>query len=283
MGASVPAPQIAWRDLVPLSHREILIETILPLPWLVLSLYCYHRGWLIPGTLASFYLFLTGLRQSHGAQHYTLGLPRRAQDAVLFVLSVIMLGSMHAVQTSHLHHHRHCMEKSDSEGATAHLPWWQAILAGPRFLTGLHQNAWKLATARQRRWIAAELSSIFVFVAVSPVLPMSLQFHFSAMVLGECLTGFFAVWTVHHDCDASGTLARTQRGRWLNFFCFDMFYHAEHHLFAGVPTCHLHRLAARLDSLQPAYPRKQVLSWKFEREKKTAGREGRVQYRECLY
>jgi len=263
MSTSVPAPQIAWRDLVPLSRREIFFETILPLPWLVFALYCYHRGWVVAGMLASFYLFLTGLRQSHGAQHYTLGLPRRAQDGVLFVLSGIMLGSMHAVQTSHLHHHRHCMEESDSEGATAHLPGWQAILAGPRFLTGLHQNAWKLASGRQRRWIAAELSMIFVLLAVSPVLPMSLQFHFSAMLVGECLTGFFAVWTVHHGCDgeSDGPLARTQRGRWLNLLCFDMFYHAEHHLFAAVPTCHLHRLAARLDSAQPDFARKQVLSW----------------------
>jgi len=38
----------------------------------------------------------------HGAFHYTLGLPRRATDCVMFAFSLAMLGSMHAVQWNHL-------------------------------------------------------------------------------------------------------------------------------------------------------------------------------------
>jgi fatty acid desaturase len=66
------------------------------------------------------------------------------------------------------------------------------------------------------------------------------------MLAGECLTAFFAVWTVHHDCQEND-LARTQRGRWINRLCYSMFFHAEHHLFPAVPTCHLEALARRLD------------------------------------
>ena len=32
----------------------------------------------------------------------------------MFALSVLMLGSMHAVQINHLRHHRHCMQPKTS-------------------------------------------------------------------------------------------------------------------------------------------------------------------------
>src|SRR4051812_24203612 len=112
---------IPWRDLLKTTKLERLWELTLPLPWLVGSFWCYQSGHWAWGGLCSFYFFLTGLRQSHGAQHYTLGIPRRLQDGVLFVLSLLMLGSMHAIQVSHLHHHRHCLDEEDAEGSTARL------------------------------------------------------------------------------------------------------------------------------------------------------------------
>jgi fatty acid desaturase len=78
------------------------------------------------------------------------------------------------------------------------------------------------------------------------------------MIAGECLTGFFAVWTVHHHCDAEGQFARTQRGAWKNLVSYEMFYHLEHHLFPAVPTPRLPELAARLDRAMPQVARKQV-------------------------
>jgi fatty acid desaturase len=71
------------------------------------------------------------------------------------------------------------------------------------------------------------------------------------MAFGECLTAFFAVWTVHHDCGSEELPARTQRGSWINRLCYSMFYHAEHHLFPAVPTCHLATLATRMDQAAP--------------------------------
>src|SRR5438477_4787794 len=124
---------VEWRDLVAMNPVEKAWELVLGVPWLILSLWCYGNGWWLAGLVCSFYVFLTGLRQSHNAQHYSLGLPRKAQDALLFGLSLMMLASMHAVQVTHLHHHRHCMEDEDEEGSTVRLPWSQAILVGPLF------------------------------------------------------------------------------------------------------------------------------------------------------
>jgi fatty acid desaturase len=253
-------PSVPWRDLLRLTRREKLWELSLPAPWLIASLFFYARADWIPGAFCSFYFFLTGLRQSHGAQHYTLGFGKRCEDLVLFVLSLLMLGSMHAVQVSHLHHHRHCLGEDDAEGSTARLSWWRALLAGPLFPLRLHTAAWRLGSRVKRRWIAAEVAGIFAVVIAAIFLPgLALRGHAVAMLLGESMTGFFAVWTVHHDCDAEGLHSRTQRGRWINRLGYDMFYHAEHHLFPLVPTCHLAQLAARLDAAAPALKWKQVL------------------------
>jgi fatty acid desaturase len=202
------------------------------------------------------------LRQSHNAQHYSLGLPRIVQDGVLFALSVLMLASMHAVQATHLHHHRHCLEEDDGEGATARLCWWRALLVGPLFFMRLHASAWRLANASKRRWIATELCAVVsvVALAVFSMAPAALRWHTAAMLAGECFTGFFAVWTVHHGCDAHEP-GRKQRGRWLNLVSYSMFLHAEHHLFPAVPTAHLKQLARRIDAAMPGGYRRQVMSF----------------------
>lgn len=251
---------VEWRDLVALTPFERACELTLSLPWLVLSLYCYARGWWWLGLPCSFYFFLTGLRQSHNAQHYSLGLPHIVQDGALFVLSVLMFSSMHAVQVTHLHHHRHCLGEEDTEGATARMPWWRALLIGPLFPLRLHLAAWRLAKRNKRAWMVAELASILVVAMVVFLLTDStaLWWHAGVMLVGECFTGFFAVWTVHHDCEP-GEVGRTQRGRWVNWLSYSMFFHAEHHLFPAVPTGHLATLAKRLDAVTLQFTRQQVI------------------------
>jgi fatty acid desaturase len=251
---------VAWRDLVALSPLEKARELLLSFPWLLGSLACYQCGWWCLGLACSFYFFLTGLRQSHGAQHYSLGLSRRGHDFVLFGLSGLMLASMHAVQVTHLHHHRHCLDEQDAEGATARLSWWRALIAGPVFAFRLHCAAWQLGGRGRKRWMAVELGlvSAIVFGALFGSSALAFKWHVAAMIAAECLTGFFAVWTVHHDCQARDA-GRTQRGRWLNLISFNMFLHAEHHLFPAVPTAHLAELGQRLDVSAPEIRERQVI------------------------
>jgi fatty acid desaturase len=144
---------------------------------------------------------------------------------------------------------------------TARLKWWQAILIGPVFIYRLHLNAWRLASVSKRRWIGAEIITIIgiIVLAIFARNMHALQWHVGAMLMGECLTGFFAVWTVHHGCEMHVTHSRTQRGRWVNWFCYSMFYHAEHHVFPQVPTCHLRVLAARFDHAAFKFADKQVI------------------------
>jgi len=204
--------------------------------------------------------FLTGLRQTHNAYHYALGLSRRSTHWVMFGLSIAMLGSMHAVQVNHLRHHRHCMDDEDIEAMSARLPWWKAILVGPLFPIRLHRKAIEVGTPGQRAWIFAELGANTLWiVVVFAVLQVSwLKYHVFAMAIGQCFTAFFAVWTVHHGCDKSEIVARTIRGRIKALITYNMFFHIEHHMFPTVPTCKLFVLAKRLDAVAPQLSTKRV-------------------------
>lgn len=250
---------VEWKDLITLSKFEIIKELLLSLPWLVFSLYLAHLESYFFALALSFIFFLTGLRQVHNAYHYALGISRFFTEIVIFILSLLMLGSMHAVQITHLEHHKHCMDEEDVEAASARLSGVRAIIVGPLFPIRLHIKALSIAKPKQKYWIYFELlTTIFLIILAFIVLDFPiLKYHIFAMLIGQCLTSFFAVWTVHHDCDRY-YIARTLRGRIKNSISFNMFFHVEHHLYPKVPTCHLDKLAIRLDKVAPELNQKQV-------------------------
>jgi fatty acid desaturase len=250
---------VPWRDLVTLRPAECLRELLLPLPWLFLALLAAGYSLWVLALAGSFYFFLTGLRLVHDVFHGNLGLRAWGNDLVLLALSVLMLGSMHAVRLTHLQHHRDCLGEGDVEGAAARRGAAGALLLGVIFPIQLHLGALRMASRKQVRWIVAELTLSAVWIAAILVVrhPV-LSYHVAAMALGQTLTGFFAVWTVHHDCDRWQQIARTLRHRLKSAVSFGKFYHLEHHLFPRVPTCRLPALAERLDQEIPELPRKQV-------------------------
>jgi len=253
--------QIAWRDLAKTTPMDAVRELLLPLPWLAGSLVLAEWQLYPLALVLSFVFFLTGLRIVHGAFHYTLGLPRRATDLVMFGFSLAMLGSMHAVQWNHLRHHRHCLAADDIEAMGARCSAFGALLLGPRFPLRLHRAALAGSHGAQRGWMVAELGGNVAVVALvfGMAAPGLLGYHLLAMACGQCLTAFFAVWTVHHGCTRTGTLARTVRNRFRAMITFSMFFHLEHHLFPQVPTARLHLLARRIDAAAPEMRR--LLVW----------------------
>ena len=245
--------EVAWKDLLRLSRFETYRELALSAPWLLASWAAAAFEQYAIALACSFLFFLTGLRQVHNAFHSALNVSRTATDGVMLALSVLMLGSMHAVQVNHLRHHRYCMADEDVEAMSARLPAWQAVLVGPLFPFRLHRNALQVGTQRERRWITAELAANAAWIAlVFGGLEIAwLRYHLLAMAAGQCLTAFFAVWTVHHGCESAGRVARTVRSRFKACVTYNMFFHVEHHLFPAVPTCKLHLLAQRIDAVAP--------------------------------
>ncbi|MFN0134787.1 MAG: fatty acid desaturase family protein [Phycisphaerae bacterium] len=256
---------VEWRTLTTLSRRETFLELVLPLPWLTISLLFAVTDWWPLALPASFVFFNAGLRVVHGAYHRTIGLSSAACHAVMFVLSILMLGSMHAVRHNHLVHHRHCHGDDDIEGSCARRSLLGAILYGPVFPLRMHWHALRRGTPHERVWIVVELFANAALITVAfgvTVFPESahaaLRYHVCAMLAGQCLAAFFCVWTVHHDCPSEGAIARTIRDRVGSFMTLAMFYHVEHHLFPAVPTAHLPQLARRIDAVAPDLTRLRV-------------------------
>ena len=250
---------VEWRDLCALRPLEVCYEVAIYLPWLLVSLgfaqlgFVHHGAWFVPALASSFMFFLCGLRQVHNAFHYAVGVSPRVHEWLMFILSPLMMSAMHAVQWNHLRHHRHCMDDEDVEAMSARMKGWKALLTGPQFPLRLHHAALTMARPKIRRWIYLELAAMAAvwglafFVFDQPWL----RYHCIAMTVGQCFSAFFAVWTVHHDCDRSHYIARTLRNGFKSFVSYNMFYHVEHHLFPAVPTCHLPALSRRLDKVAP--------------------------------
>lgn len=243
---------IAWRDLTALRPAEQIRELLLPLPFLLAARSAFAFDVPLIPWLASAYFFLARLRLVHDIFHDNLALSRRAGHALLTVLSAAMLGSMHAVRITHLQHHRDCLGPEDVEGQTARRSAARALAAGLLFPLRLHRAAWRRASPADRRFIAGELllTALVVVLAAARWSPQ-LTHHVALMVIAQGLTGFFAVWTVHHDVDEERQVARTLRHHVKSTLALGMFFHLEHHLFPRVPTCHLPALASRLDAAAP--------------------------------
>jgi fatty acid desaturase len=251
--------EIPWRDLVALAPVERWRELLLPLPFLIAARVAFALDGVTVTLLASAYFFLAGLRVVHDAFHSNLALPRRVNNAVLLALSGLMLGSMHAVRLTHLQHHRDCLGPGDVEGNTARRSALVAIAAGVAFPVALHRAAWRIADRTGRRWIVAELALTSGLVALAALAGApQLTNHVVLMLIAQTLTGFFAVWTVHHDVDPDRQIARTLRSRVKSALALGMFFHLEHHLFPRVPTCHLPALSDRLERAAPALSKARV-------------------------
>ncbi len=244
---------VQWVDLLRLSKGEVAVELLIALPWLAVSLVVAAAQVYVVALGCSFMFFLTGLRQVHNAFHYAIGITRPATHAFMFVMSLLMLGSMHAVQINHLRHHRMCLQDGDIEAIGARLPWWQAVLIGPIFPVLLHCKGLNVGTSIQRVWVVSELVANVLWVSiVFVVLDVAwLRYHVLAMAAGQCLTAFFAVWTVHHGSSPEKPVMRTVRGKVIAALTYNMFFHAEHHMFPAVPTRKLCVLAGRLDAVAP--------------------------------
>ena len=252
---------IEWQDLRQLSLGETVYNIFLSLPFLLLSWWSAWQGWWLLALVATFFFFTAALRQAHDCYHRTLGVSKVATELMLFLLSITMLCSTHAIRHTHLNHHRVPLGDSDVEGNWARLPWYQAILGGGLFSIAIQWFGLTHGSRSNRILVAFDMLLIFAviasaFITMHPVL----MYHVLVMILANTMVGFFAVWSVHHGCDDM-VYARSERHLLINVLTFNLLYHIEHHLFPAVPTNHLPRLAKRLDSAAPQWTQQPVIAF----------------------
>jgi fatty acid desaturase len=251
---------LRWDDLVALRPHEVALNLLISAPWLAGSLWAAGRGWFAVAAPLSAMFFLTGLRQAHDSYHASIGLPRRWLDLVMLALTLTMLCSTHAIRDTHLAHHRDPLGAGDEEGAWARQSAWRAVLLGPLFSIRTHAQALRNGDRTTRRWVGIELVLLLAVWGAAILTEASwLKYHVIAMLGCNALVGFFAVWSVHHDCETVGVFARTERRRWANRLTFNLLFHIEHHLFPAVPANHLPELARRLDGSAPEWTGRAVL------------------------
>lgn len=251
--------KVEWKDLRKLSVKEMLIENNISLPWLFISLFLAYRGYYWAAIPFSGFYFLTALRQVHNGFHNSLGTGKFLTWLSMYLNSISMMASIHAVKFNHIRHHKFCLSEEDYEGKSASMKWYEAILYGPKHMFLIHWITFKKANQNYKKNMIFELISISVFVCIAFHFNINfLIYHILIMLFGEFLMAFFAVWTVHHDTHENPSIARTQRGFWKNKLTFSMFYHMEHHLFPAVPTIKLPELAERIDEFLPELDKKQT-------------------------
>lgn len=259
--ARMSRPQhLRWKDLVALRRHEVALNLGLSAPWLAASLWAAQQGHFLLAIPCSAAFFLTALRQAHDSYHASIGVPRPWLDAVLLMLTLTMLCATHAIRHTHLEHHKHPLGEDDAEGRWARQSAWRALALGPLFSIRIHAQALRTGSACTRRWTWAELTLVagVWLLAVFTQLDW-LRYHVVAMMACNALVGFFAVWSVHHGCEAQGVFARTERRAWCNRLTVNLLYHVEHHLFPAVPANHLPALALRLDQAAQEWTGKPVL------------------------
>lgn len=250
---------VHWRDLRHLGPARRTAELLLPLPFLLLALAAAQRGWIGAALVAAALFFTAALRLTHDLYHRNLGLSRRSSDALLFLLSVLLGGALHAIEHTHLHHHRRCLADDDLEGRLARFGFWQALWRSPLYPVLIHRHTLRHGSRRQRDWVRGELVAVaLVQLLIWSSAGPALQTLCLALLLANAAVPMVGIWSVHHDTAHHGRAPQRQRARrwrWLDAPTFNMLYHDEHHRFPAVPACRLPELARRLAALER--PRRQ--------------------------
>lgn len=241
---------VCWQDLAQLSRRERLAELGMPLPWLLLAVGLALSDCPIAAVLAVMPFFTAALRLSHDTFHGNLGLRRAQADRLLFVLSLLLGGALHAIEYTHLRHHRRCLADDDTEGRLAHHGFGAALLRSPAYPLLIHIETLRHGDARQRRWVRRELAGVGAVQAlIWSSGSTALQILAVALIAANALVPMIGIWSVHR----AGAAAR-RHPRWLQSLSFNMLYHDAHHRHPRVPARHLPELAQRLETARSRPP-----------------------------
>ena len=261
---------VEWQDLRQLTRSQIAYNIILPYPFLLLSWWFASQSCYVLACGASYLFFASAFRQAHDGYHHSLGTGKRTTTAILLLLSVLLMTSLHSIRATHMAHHRDPLGDSDIEGSLAKVSWWQAMLGGITYRLDIYRQGLSLSSGRNQRiaWLEFGLIAVVIILAlVLSIFPIAvpaiatlaqiLIYHILTIMLANASVGIIAVWGVHHDCDEK--IARTERNPLVNLLTFNLLYHVEHHLFPAVPSNHLPQLAKRLDVAAPHLTKAHVL------------------------
>ena len=180
--------------------RELGNDLLIVTPWQKLLTIAYPFLWCVayfvfavlgywPLAVASLVglSFVTYGSTSHDLVHRSLGLPRKVNDWLLFLIELLAIRSGHAYQAAHLHHHARYPGPDDIEATAARRSFFGAISEGFVFQTRIW--LWALRNSGQNQgWIICEGFACFVAMILAVIiLPYSpiLLVYLSLMKMGS--------------------------------------------------------------------------------------------------
>ena len=177
--------KVSWKDLKHLSIPEMLIENNLTIPWALSSWVLAYFGYYILALPFSAFFFLTALRQVHNGFHNSLGTNKFLTGSSLFINSVLMCASMHAVKFNHIRHHKYCLSEEDYEGKSAGMTWYGAILYGPVHMFLIHKVTFEKGNKNYRKHLLLELLAVAAFITA--VFYFHIFIHYSVIYTGTII------------------------------------------------------------------------------------------------
>ncbi len=199
-------------------------------------------GWLVYGST---------LTAVHHLIHGSLGLRPRTRRFWLTVLGCLVVESGHALQTTHLAHHRAGADLPDPEGYIENVSWLGLPLGALRFRYRL--MLWGLRYSPRRRRVLFELGvhavlhlASLALLPINPILWVYLTIIHVASFAFAVLAGKGPQTNWGRAVDTPFVRVHTRLGQIL-FFSHDL--HLEHHAYPKVPLFRLRRLR---EGIEPA-------------------------------
>lgn len=210
------------------------------------------QGWWAVAVPLTWLVYGSALTCVHHLIHSSLGLSPRARRFWLRTIGLLVVESGHALQVTHLAHHRTGDDVPDPEGYIEYATWKQLPLAALAFRYRLMIAGFKMAPTARRRRISVEIaghasmhlaSLALLPVTVIPWAYLSL-IHLAAFAFAV-LAGKGPQTNYGRNLDTPLVRVHTALGRIL-FFSHDK--HIEHHAAPKVPLPHLRYIEDEIDA-----------------------------------
>lgn len=196
----------------------------------------------------------------HHLIHSSMGLSPRSRRFWLSVLGMLVVESGHALQATHLAHHRSGSDHPDPEGYIENVSWSQLPLAAMKFRYRL--ALWGYRNSPRRRRIAAEMTGHALLhllslglLGVTPLIWIYLTLIHIASVAFAALAGKGPQTNYGREIETPNVRVISRFGR---FLLFSHDRHLEHHLYPKVPLPWLRHLDQALEPVWDTVPTLQV-------------------------
>lgn len=210
------------------------------------------NGWWLLTPLVVWFLYGSTLSAVHHFIHGSVGLSSRAHHFWLSTLACIVGESGHALQATHVVHHRDGSDLPDPEGYIEYLSWREMPVGAAKYR--YRMALWGLRYGNRRRLIAAEmgvhaaahiLSLVLLLTGISPVLWIYLSLIHVASFAFAILQGKGPQANFGRDIPTPLLLVHTKL---LPMLFFNHHQHLEHHAWPKVPMPRLGQLRPHLEA-----------------------------------